>query len=118
LFVPRLQWFKCIFSLFFGAWRSIEHHKNWIQKTVARSFGKQEPGDDVVVAFLSSNSIDMLLSMLACASSTFASPTPLVALLNIGWTPLEMTEALESKNQTAKLSSYMGLSLKALLKKW
>ena len=87
-----------------GAWRSIEDQKNWIQKTVVSSFGKQEPGDDVVVAFLASNSIDMFLSMLACTSSTStsASPTPLVALLNIRWTPLEMTKALESKNQTAK----------------
>jgi acyl-CoA synthetase (AMP-forming)/AMP-acid ligase II len=81
-----------------GAWRSIEHQKNWIQKTVVSSFGKQEPGDDIVVAFLASNSIDMFLSMLACTSST----TPSLALLNIRWTPLEMTKALESKSQTAK----------------
>jgi acyl-activating enzyme 14 len=85
-----------------GAWRSIEHHKNWIQKTLVSSFGKQEPGDDIVVAFLASNSIDLFLSMLACTSSTIASPTPLVALLNVRWTPLEMTKALESKNQRAK----------------
>jgi acyl-CoA synthetase (AMP-forming)/AMP-acid ligase II len=85
-----------------GAWRSIEHHKNWIQKTVISSFGKQESGYDVVIAFLASNSVDMFLSMLACTSSTFASPTPLVALLNIRWTPLEMTKVLESKTQTAK----------------
>jgi fatty-acyl-CoA synthase len=105
------------FLSFCGAWRSIEHHKNWIQKAVARSFGKQEPGEDVVIAFLSSNSIDMLLSMLACTSSTFASPTPLVALLNTRWTPLEMTKALESKNQSAKTLILYGPEFESAAKK-
>ena len=50
--------------------------------------------DDIVVAYISNNSPDMLLSVLACTSSTLRPAIP--ALLNTRWTPTEMISSLKS----------------------
>lgn len=60
--------------------------------------------DDIVIAYISGNSPDMLLSIIACTSSTLKPALP--ALLNIRWTPSEMIRSLEStkvrENDVAK----------------
>jgi len=50
--------------------------------------------DDIVIAYISGNSPDMLLSVLACTCSTLKPAIP--ALLNTRWTPSEMIASLKS----------------------
>lgn len=51
--------------------------------------------DDVVIAYISGNSPDMLLSVLACSSPNLSPAIP--ALLNTRWTPSEMIASLRSR---------------------
>ncbi|MGK3739963.1 MAG: acyl-CoA synthetase (AMP-forming)/AMP-acid ligase II [Bacillariaceae sp.] len=81
-------------------------HKEWLQNTIQnfttriRSENKNkntntnDDDDDIVVAYISNNSPDMLLSVLACTSPTLRPTIP--ALLNTRWTPAEMISSLKS----------------------
>jgi acyl-CoA synthetase (AMP-forming)/AMP-acid ligase II len=77
-----------------AAWNVLLQHKSWLESVVG-----EEAKEDVVVAYLSGNSVDMLLSMLVACSSL---DNVTVALLNTRWTPSEMAGALETRNATAK----------------
>ena len=80
-----------------SAWNVLLQHESWLQSLVVGD----EVKADVVVAYLSGNSVDMLLSMLAACSSLDDDNTS-VALLNTRWTPSEMAVALETRNDEAK----------------
>ena len=88
------------------AWTLMELHREWlfskVQTFTVDSDEVKYNDDDIVVAYLSSNSIDMFLSMLACTSlrDGVRRAAILPALLNIRWTPREMAKALESRNGT------------------
>jgi acyl-CoA synthetase (AMP-forming)/AMP-acid ligase II len=90
-------------------------HKEWLRNTIQnfiiriRSENKNnievkkkndqyddddDDDNDIVVAYISNNSPDMLLSVLACTSPTLRPAIP--ALLNTRWTPTEMISSLKS----------------------
>lgn len=71
-----------------SAWYALKEHLQCLRETVM--------GQDVVVAYLSSNSADFLLSMLA--SSELGSQ---VALLNTRWTAFEIATVLQTQLLTA-----------------
>jgi acyl-CoA synthetase (AMP-forming)/AMP-acid ligase II len=54
--------------------------------------------DDIVIAYISGNSPDMLLSILACSSPESNPAIP--ALLNTRWTPSEMISSLRSRQNS------------------
>ncbi len=86
-------------------------HKKWlqdiIQEAVIRCLRSTNPStpndelpsldsiDDIVVAYISGNSPDMLMSILACSSPETNPAIP--ALLNTRWTPSEMIASLRSR---------------------
>jgi acyl-CoA synthetase (AMP-forming)/AMP-acid ligase II len=71
-----------------SAWYALKEHLQCLRETVM--------GQDVVVAYLSSNSADFLLSMLA--STELGSQ---VALLNTRWTAFEIATVLQTQLLTA-----------------
>lgn len=78
----------------------IQKHQEWLQQRIAETSIECDVISDVVVAYLSFNSVDMLLSMLACAmtiDSRDAHQQQVAALLNIRWSPQEMSNALCSQ---------------------
>jgi acyl-CoA synthetase (AMP-forming)/AMP-acid ligase II len=91
--------------------KSLRLHQLWLQNTiggVVDRFGGRNgwPGSpnvspdslNIVVAYLSTNSVDMLLSVLACTSSTLSTPLSseiIPALLNTRWTSAEIVDALQ-----------------------
>jgi len=77
-----------------AAWNVLLQHESWLESLVG-----DEANADVVVAYLSGNSVDMLLSILVACSSL---DNVTVALLNTRWTPSEMAGALETRNAKAK----------------
>lgn len=81
-------------------WHCVLRYRKWISQAL-KSVSDLEDNGDVVVAFISSNSIDMLMSMLACAGMEGSAP-PLLALLNTRWTVSEMTSALQSEDENSK----------------
>ena len=87
---------KSIRSLTYNqAWRAIQDHKKFLQRTIRRHAAATD--DDIVVAYLSSNSIDFYLSLLSSTSTELSSKP---ALLNTRWTPREMCKALELKESS------------------
>lgn len=80
-------------------WRCIEKHEQWLCEVI-NSMLESDSRDDIVVAYISTNSIDMLLSILACSSS-LSHQKALPALLNFRWTAIEMATALKSKGKEA-----------------
>ena len=74
-----------------SAWQALLEHEAWIQHNVAMN-------TKIVVAYLSGNSIDLMLSMLACMNVDHVT----VALLNTRWTPGEMASALQTRGPSAK----------------
>jgi len=105
---------KILFYDSFG--QCLKLHKEWLQNSIKNfiirsknennSKRKREKknhvearydrsdDDDIVIAYVSGNSPDMLLSVLACTSSTLKPAIP--ALLNTRWTPSEMISSLKS----------------------
>ena len=69
--------------------REISHHKS--------SMSSSHLIDDIVIAYISGNSPNFLLSVLACSSPGLKPSIP--ALLNIRWTPSEMISSLQSSMQ-------------------
>ena len=79
-------------------------HQEWLQTTIHKEILRCTSSnrgtvssfiDDVVIAYISGNSPDMLLSVLACSSPEVKPAIP--ALLNTRWTPSEMIASLQSK---------------------
>eukprot|EP00980_Cylindrotheca_fusiformis_P024199 scaffold11634_cov109-Cylindrotheca_fusiformis.AAC.2 len=91
--------------------RCVQQHEQWLCQTVD-SVLRDHASGDIVVAYISSNSIDMLLSVLACSSST--SPRKLPALLNFRWTPSEISTALKSKSEDSTTIVIYGPGLSSL----
>jgi acyl-CoA synthetase (AMP-forming)/AMP-acid ligase II len=84
---------------------SIQRHEQWLDRILRQTFhvnDDKRSDDQIIVAYLSSNSIDFWLSLLACTSDSIKG---LVALLNTRWTPLEMAQALEVEEGTSKTAS-------------
>ena len=77
------------------ALRAIQEHKRFLQRAIRRHAASTD--DDIVVAYLSSNSIDFYLSLLSSTSTELSSKS---ALLNTRWTPREMYKALELKESS------------------
>jgi acyl-CoA synthetase (AMP-forming)/AMP-acid ligase II len=71
-----------------SGWYAMREHLQWLRETVA--------GQDVVVAYLSSNSGDVLLSILASTELGVQ-----VALLNTRWTAFEIAAVLQTQLLTA-----------------
>ncbi len=84
---------------FSDACECIQSHKVWLLERITEISTNNILIQDVVVAYLSSNSIDMFLSMMACTSRLGAPNLQRVAaLLNTRWSPEEMAQALFSHN--------------------
>lgn len=78
-----------------SAWQVLLQHQAWLMSLIG-----SPPNCEIILAYLSGNSIDFLLSMLACMS--FENKNISVALLNTRWTPLEIAAALQTTNPTDK----------------
>ena len=87
----------------------IPEHEQWLQSTIMRQQLRHEQNNDyartnntkvkdVIIAYLSDNSADLLLSVLACMNLTLAISVSevsiLPAMINGRWTPKEMERAL------------------------
>ena len=74
-------------------------HEKWLSQTIHSKVADCGLGtvDDIVVAYISGNSPDMLMSVLACSSPESIPAIP--ALLNTRWTPSEMMASLRSKKK-------------------
>lgn len=73
-----------------NAWLALQKHRLWLDKFVSLVHSRNE---NTVLAYVSSNSTDMMISILAAADTKVK-----VALLNHRWTPSEMTKILQSSN--------------------
>ena len=76
----------------------INEHECWLQRTINHQLNKAsyDKINDVIIAYLSDNSPDLLLSVLACIHLTTTKDTKaqlLPAMLNGRWTPREMERA-------------------------
>ena len=96
------------FLAYRDAWLVLKEHEIWIQNTIQDIFislqtqqtpqaqhDKEHPDIhadvDIVLAYITSNSTDAMMSILAAADNVQAQ----VALLNTRWTPKEMADALQ-----------------------
>ena len=77
----------------------INEHECWLQRTINHQLNKAsyDKINDVIIAYLSDNSPDLLLSVLACIHLTTKDTKAqlLPAMLNGRWTPREMERALK-----------------------
>jgi acyl-CoA synthetase (AMP-forming)/AMP-acid ligase II len=81
-------------------------HQTWLgdqlnalkKQLMAKRSSRSLETEDVVVAYLSNNSVDLFLSVLACTSDQVPG---LPVLLHTRWTFQEMTNCLESINKSA-----------------
>lgn len=80
-------------------------HQEWLRRTIEDAVLRcgQDSTDDIVVAYISGNSPDMLLSVLSCSSPELNPAIP--ALLNTRWTPSEMIASLRSRKKNSNASS-------------
>lgn len=74
---------------------SLAQHTVWLELQIRRSIAQT---NDVVIAYLSNNSIDLFLSVLACSKEHVKA---LPALLNTRWTASEIASALQSQGNSA-----------------
>jgi acyl-CoA synthetase (AMP-forming)/AMP-acid ligase II len=80
-------------------WECVELHQFWLKEKIDDFAWPKSGIRDIAIAYLSANSADMLVSMLACTSLNRWRTLPLnVALLNIRWSETEMAAALQSKS--------------------
>lgn len=107
-----------------SCWDTLQLHKNWIRNKIIsvrhdawKSDGHyvnvvaspSQPENDIVIGYLADNSPDLLLSMLGCIDLTHCGVatstgddtckleealSPLPAMINVRWTPLEIQRAL------------------------
>jgi acyl-CoA synthetase (AMP-forming)/AMP-acid ligase II len=86
-------------------WKCLLLHQTWLQNTIHSTITSMiidnslSSVDDIVVAYLSSNSIDMLLSVLACTSEATALNNVIPALLNTRWTTQEIISSLQQHEE-------------------
>lgn len=79
-------------------WKCIEQHHKWLENQIGIIQRLNGHIKDVAIAYLSSNSTDMLFSMMACTSPDLSkSGTHVAALLNTRWSSNEMAAALQSR---------------------
>ena len=97
------------FLSYSSVWRCIEQHQVWLKEAID-SFLENETSNDVAIVYISSNSIDFLLSLLACTGLNKTS----TALLNIRWTAMEMSSALQSKDRNAKTIILYGTGFESI----
>lgn len=108
-----------------SCWDALQLHKNWIRnkiRSVRHDAWKKDGHDvdaqlesDTVIAYLADNSPDLLLSMMGCIDLTHCSESnssgdnkckleealsPLPAMINVRWTPLEIQRALRVHTDT------------------
>ena len=83
--------------------KRIRCHERWLCRTVT-DFCRDGLPNDSVVAYLSSNSVDLFLSLLACTSNSVPA---IGALLNTRWTPKEMADALEVDKEVINTQSLL-----------
>jgi acyl-CoA synthetase (AMP-forming)/AMP-acid ligase II len=69
---------------------ALQEHRLWLDKLISRMNSRNEK---IILAYVSSNSTDMMISILAAADTKVK-----VALLNHRWTTSEMTAVLQSSN--------------------
>ena len=81
-----------------SAWKCLRQHEA-ILKDAIEHFRGDKTCSDVVVAYLASNSVDLLFSMLACTSLDLE--PAVAALLNTRWTAAEMARSLRSADSRA-----------------
>lgn len=77
--------------------RCLNLHTEWLRNTIASVTNGHVPADsidDIVIAYISGNTPDALMSVLACTSPTLKPAIP--ALLNTRWTNSEMIASLRS----------------------
>ena len=112
------------------SWDILHRHKKWIhnkiiscvrddawkndEHDVASSSPSQPFENNIVIGYLADNSPDLLLSMLGCIDLTHCTGnknssdkcdalSPLPAMINVRWTPLEIQRALRVRtNETVK----------------
>ena len=82
------------------ALKAVKFHEELLDHCIQDLVGEIHASDDVAIAYLSMNTVDMFLSMLASTSKRFQPAK--VTLLNTRWTPEEISEALRSLEQNAK----------------
>jgi acyl-CoA synthetase (AMP-forming)/AMP-acid ligase II len=88
------------FLSYSSLWRCLEQHEQWLSRVV-NSLIRNQSSDDVVVAYISTNSMDMMLALLACSSLSLRRKIRVPALLNFRWTAFEISTALQSKGKDA-----------------
>ena len=82
---------RSVFS-YQGVWNNVKCHERWLLRKIRDCCFDGQYSNDLVVAYLSSNSVDLWLSLLSCTS---VSVPAIGALLNTRWTSKEMAQALE-----------------------
>lgn len=89
-----------------SAWRCIQQHRTWLKEKILQVSRTDIQHQDVCIAYLSSNSIDMLLSLIACTDRNLIPDCHycVAALLNVRWTPQEMANVLKSLNPQTSIT--------------
>lgn len=94
----------------------LQAHKEWLHSKMKLVLlepnncfrkNKADKENDIVIAYLSHNSMDMFLSILAATSSRNKPGDQLPALLNARWTAHEMVQALQSRSLNGSAKSLL-----------
>ena len=91
-----------VYLAFRDAWDTLGDHQQWLDNTMQSHNlgGTPENSSSLVVAYLSSNSADMMISMLASTGLVSnGDNNDKVALLNTRWTTLEMEAVLQTTSR-------------------
>ncbi|KAG7370648.1 AMP-dependent synthetase and ligase [Nitzschia inconspicua] len=83
-----------------GSRRKVPLNDTNVPDTDVSASNTKSDDDDIVVAYLSSNSIDMLASVLAASTSSISNHNATIALLNTRWSYQEMITALQPKRSS------------------
>lgn len=84
-------------------WTIVDRHTDWllqmIQQVLAETGDHNETPKDMIIFYLSDNSADLLMNLLACIDLTerhFSNMTNVIlpAMMNVRWTPLEISRVL------------------------
>ncbi|CAB9500827.1 7a-methyl-1,5-dioxo-octahydro-1H-inden-4-yl [Seminavis robusta] len=81
---------------FAAAARAMKQHRFFLKRHCHQPHNNRSHHQPVVVAFLAGNSVDFLLSILAC---TLQPSCLLPVLLNTRWTPVEIAQALDPSDR-------------------
>lgn len=103
---------------------ALENHIDWLQSTVfveGLTAGRRPflPTQIIIIAYLSWNSVDLFLSVMACTGcSTSAEVKVIPALLNARWTAAEISTALKSAWQPEETEQTSSTPYHLLLYGW